>query len=56
MCVKNGNGKINDVLLVGMNSEKPFQNYSKQFQSVTNFLDNDAKHKLVFIHSPTRNR
>ena len=44
--------KINDVLLVGMNSEKPFQNYSKQYQSVSRFLDQKANHKLVFIHSP----
>ena len=44
--------KINDVLLVGMNSEKPFQNYSKQYQSVSHFLDQSANHKLVFIHSP----
>jgi len=45
--------KINDVLLVGMNSEKPFQNYSMQYQSVSHFLDQIANHKLVFIHSPT---
>ena len=44
--------KIDDVLLVGMNSEKPFQNYSKQYRSVSHFLDEMAKHKLVFIHSP----
>ena len=44
--------KINDVLLVGMNSEKPFQNYSKQYQSVSRFLNQMADHKLVFIHSP----
>ena len=35
-----------------MNSEKPFQNYSKQYRSVSHFLDDMAKHKLVFIHSP----
>lgn len=45
--------KINDVLLVGMNSEKPFQNYSKQYQSISRFLNQIANHKLVFIHSPT---
>jgi hypothetical protein len=44
--------KIDDVLLVGMNSEKPFQNNSKQYQSVSHFLDEVANHKLVFIHSP----
>ena len=44
--------KINDVLLVGMNSEKPFQNYSKQYQSVSRYLNQMANHKLVFIHSP----
>ena len=44
--------KIEDVLLVAMNSEKPFQNNSKQYQSVSKFLDENADHKLIFIHSP----
>ena len=44
--------KINDVLLVGMNSEKPFLNYSKQYQTVSHILDKKANHKLIFIHSP----
>jgi len=44
--------KIDDVLLIGMNSEKPFQNNSKQYSSVSHFLDERADHKLVFIHSP----
>lgn len=44
--------KIKNVLLVGMNSEKPFQNYSKQYQSISRFLNQKASHKLVFIHSP----
>lgn len=43
--------KIDDVLLVGMNSEKPFQNDSKQYRSVSHFLNEMADHKLVFIHS-----
>ena len=44
--------KIDNVLLIGMNSEKPFQNNSKQYSSVSHFLDERADHKLVFIHSP----
>jgi metallophosphoesterase superfamily enzyme len=44
--------KIDNVLLIGMNSEKPFQNDSKQYRSVSKFLDESADHKLIFIHSP----
>jgi Calcineurin-like phosphoesterase len=44
--------KVDDVLLIGMNSEKPFQNNSKQYRSVSHFLDERADHKFIFIHSP----
>jgi hypothetical protein len=48
---KNGiwHEKIKDTLLIGMNSEIPFQN---QHQNVSDFLDETANHKLIFIHSP----
>jgi hypothetical protein len=48
---KNGiwHEKIKDTLLIGMNSEIPFQN---QHQNVSDFLDKPANHKLIFIHSP----
>lgn len=44
--------KIDDVLLIGMNSEKPFKNNSKQYRTVSHLLDERADHKLIFIHSP----
>jgi hypothetical protein len=38
------------MFIIGMNSEKPFQNYSKQYQSVSHFLNQIAKHrKLVNV-------
>lgn len=44
--------RAQDVLLVGLESEKVFQNNSKEYGQLSSLLSEKANHKIIFIHSP----
>lgn len=44
--------RADNVLLVGLESEKVFQNYSKEYGQLSSLLNENASHKIIFIHSP----
>ena len=39
------------VLLIGMQSEKVFQNSSKEYRQLSALLNEKADHKIIFIHT-----
>lgn len=44
--------RAENVLLIGMESEKVFQNNSNEYRYLSSLLSEKSDHKIIFIHSP----